>query len=122
MSLSRCLSLWPAIICLVLLQPLAFVSMDNHNTNDIREWHVLSQNIRGINSDKKWNSIRNKIRVGEEGCDSISVPRDRGRRRREELPQVQLGLAGEVLWRLLDGEQMENDLSSNQLTASRVRE
>jgi hypothetical protein len=96
--------------------------MDNHNTNDIREWHVLSQNIRGINSDKKWNSIRNKIRVGEEGCDSISVPRDRGRRRREELPQVQLGLAGEVLWRLLDGEQMENDLSSNQLTASRVRE
>jgi len=32
-----------------------------------RSWKVLSWNVRGINSDKKWNSIRDKI--VESGCD-----------------------------------------------------
>ena len=29
--------------------------------NNIRPWKILCWNIRGINSNKKWNSIRDKI-------------------------------------------------------------
>lgn len=34
-----------------------------------RTWKVLDWNIRGINSDKKWNAFRSKI--GETNCDII---------------------------------------------------
>jgi exonuclease III len=37
----------------------------------IRQWKVLSWNIRGINSDKKWNSIRD--RITESNCDVICL-------------------------------------------------
>jgi exonuclease III len=41
------------------------------DTQHNREWTVLCHNIRGINSDRKWNSIRNKIQ--EIGCDIICL-------------------------------------------------
>jgi len=36
-----------------------------------RSWKVLSWNVRGINSDKKWNSIRD--RITESFCDIICL-------------------------------------------------
>lgn len=36
-----------------------------------RMWKVLDWNNRGINSNKKWNAIRNKI--GETNCDIICL-------------------------------------------------
>lgn len=41
------------------------------NTNHTREWKVLCWNVRGLNSDKKWDSIRNKI--VESQCDVICL-------------------------------------------------
>jgi hypothetical protein len=38
------------------------VSMDNQTRNNTREWAILCHNIRGINSEAKWNSIKNKIK------------------------------------------------------------
>jgi exonuclease III len=40
--------------------------MDNN-----RNWKILNWNIRGINSDKKWNALSNKI--DECGCDIICL-------------------------------------------------
>lgn len=37
----------------------------------IKKWNVLSWNIRGLNSDKKWNGIRD--RVSENNCDVICL-------------------------------------------------
>ncbi|KAG2621111.1 hypothetical protein PVAP13_3NG170326, partial [Panicum virgatum] len=34
-------------------------------------WKILCWNIRGLNSDKKWNSLRDKI--SEPGCDIICL-------------------------------------------------
>ena len=42
----------------------------NHNHNS-RCWKVLCWNIRGINSEGKWESIRN--RISESNCDIISI-------------------------------------------------
>lgn len=39
------------------------------NTTHLRDWKVLCWNIRGLNSDSKWNSIRDK--VVESACDVI---------------------------------------------------
>jgi hypothetical protein len=36
-----------------------------------RSWKILSWNVRGINSDKKWNSIRDCI--VESGCDIVCL-------------------------------------------------
>lgn len=39
------------------------------NSTNTREWKVLCWNVRGLNSDRKWNSIRNKI--SDSACDVI---------------------------------------------------
>lgn len=36
-----------------------------------RNWSVLCWNVRGVNSDKKWNAVRD--RVTECGCDVICL-------------------------------------------------
>jgi exonuclease III len=36
-----------------------------------RTWKILNWNVRGINSDKKWNSIRDKIL--ESGCEIVCI-------------------------------------------------
>lgn len=41
------------------------------NTQNLREWKVICWNVRGLNADRKWNSIRNKII--ESACDVICV-------------------------------------------------
>jgi len=38
---------------------------------DVKNWKVLSWNVSGINSDKKWNVIRD--RVSESCCDVICL-------------------------------------------------
>jgi exonuclease III len=45
--------------------------MDTQPNSDNRECTVLCHNIRGINSARKWNGIRNKIQ--EIGCDIICL-------------------------------------------------
>jgi mRNA deadenylase 3'-5' endonuclease subunit Ccr4 len=37
----------------------------------IKHWNVLSWNIRGINSDKKWNAIRDHL--SDSNCDVICL-------------------------------------------------
>jgi exonuclease III len=37
------------------------------NTNDNREWKVLTWNVRGINSEWKWNAVKNKL--SDSNCD-----------------------------------------------------
>jgi exonuclease III len=37
----------------------------------IKQWNVLSWNIRGINSDKKWNAIRD--RMDNNNCDVLCL-------------------------------------------------
>jgi len=43
--------------------------MDNRQSN--RTWKILCWNIRGINAENKWDSIRNKIT--ESNCDIINI-------------------------------------------------
>jgi hypothetical protein len=43
----------------------------NPSLNSKRSWRILSWNIRGINSEGKWDAIRNKI--AESGCDIICL-------------------------------------------------
>lgn len=43
--------------------------MDNQTTQKFRDWKVLSWNVRGVNSDRKWDLIRSK--VIESQCDII---------------------------------------------------
>lgn len=45
--------------------------MDVQQHNFGRTWKVLDWNIRGINSDKKWNAISSKIQ--ETNCDIICL-------------------------------------------------
>lgn len=37
----------------------------------IKLWKVLSWNVRGINSEKKWNSVRD--RISENNCDVVCL-------------------------------------------------
>jgi hypothetical protein len=46
-------------------------SMDNHFQSSHRSLKILSHNIRGINSDIKWNSLRNNIL--ESNCDIVCI-------------------------------------------------
>jgi exonuclease III len=46
-------------------------SMDNHSQSFHRSLKILSHNIRGINSDTKWNSLRNNIL--ESNCDIVCI-------------------------------------------------
>jgi len=41
------------------------------NSSKIRLWKVLSWNVRGLNSEKKWDAIRDKI--VESGCDIVCL-------------------------------------------------
>ena len=41
------------------------------STNSFRSWKILSWNVRGLNSDKKWDSIRDKI--SDSNCDIICL-------------------------------------------------
>jgi len=41
------------------------------NTSGLKFWKVLCWNVRGLNSDKKWDSIRDKIT--ESRCDIICL-------------------------------------------------
>jgi len=43
--------------------------MDNRQSN--RTWKILCWNIRGINAENKWDSLRNKIT--ESNCDIIGI-------------------------------------------------
>lgn len=45
--------------------------MDNQNTSKFRDWKVPSWNVRGLNSDRKWDLIRSK--VTESQCDIICL-------------------------------------------------
>jgi hypothetical protein len=49
--------------------------MDNQSRNNNREWAILCHNIRGINSEAKWNSIKNKIK--ETNCEIIYLQEKR---------------------------------------------
>jgi exonuclease III len=44
--------------------------MDHHRTN-ARPWKILSWNVRGINSQHKWSTIKSKIK--EVNCDIICL-------------------------------------------------
>jgi pyruvate/oxaloacetate carboxyltransferase len=48
-----------------------FSQMNQMNDNNHRVWEILSQNIRGINSVEKWNSLKNKIIDLE--CDIVCI-------------------------------------------------
>jgi len=37
----------------------------------VKQWKVLSWNVCGINSDKKWNSI--KDRISKNNCDAVCL-------------------------------------------------
>jgi exonuclease III len=50
------------------LVPISVIIVPMDNT---RQWKILNWNIRGINSEKKWNALANKI--DECGCDIISL-------------------------------------------------
>jgi exonuclease III len=39
--------------------------------DNTRHWKIMNWNIRGINSDKKWNALANKI--DKSGCDIICL-------------------------------------------------
>jgi exonuclease III len=39
--------------------------------NQLRTWKILDWNVRGINSDTKWNSVRDKI--VESGCEIVCL-------------------------------------------------
>jgi hypothetical protein len=41
------------------------------STTHVRNWKVLCWNVRGINSDTKWDCIRDKI--SESGCDIVCL-------------------------------------------------
>lgn len=41
------------------------------STTNMRSWNILCWNIRGINAEGKWESLRNKIL--ESNCDIISI-------------------------------------------------
>ena len=41
------------------------------STTHVRNWKVLCWNVRGINSDTKWDCIRDKI--SELGCDIVCL-------------------------------------------------
>lgn len=43
----------------------------NSASNRFREWKVLCWNVRGLNSDTKWNSLR--YRITESACDIICL-------------------------------------------------
>jgi exonuclease III len=45
--------------------------MDNHSQSSHRSLKILSHNIRGINSDTKWNSLQNNIL--ESNCDIVCI-------------------------------------------------
>jgi hypothetical protein len=45
--------------------------MDNSHQNSRRDLKILSHNIRRINSDNKWNSLRNSIM--ETNCDILCI-------------------------------------------------
>jgi hypothetical protein len=45
--------------------------MDRQHQRNFKDWSILCHNIRGINSDEKWNAVRNKAL--ETGCDIICL-------------------------------------------------
>jgi hypothetical protein len=45
--------------------------MASQTQTNMREWVILCHNIRGLNSENKWNSIRNKVR--ETNCEIICL-------------------------------------------------
>lgn len=44
--------------------------MNNATSQHLREWKVLCWNVRGLNLDRKWNSIRDKM---ESQCDVVCL-------------------------------------------------
>jgi hypothetical protein len=50
------------------LVPISIIIVPMDNT---RQWKIMNWNIRGINSEKKWNALANKI--DECGCDIICL-------------------------------------------------
>lgn len=42
-----------------------------NSTNSKRSWKILSWNVRGINSQEKWDAIRSKIM--ESNCDIVCL-------------------------------------------------
>jgi hypothetical protein len=59
---TRCM----ALVCF----PFVVIMATQIRTN-MREWVILFRNIRGINSEGKWNSIRNKVK--EIDCEIIRL-------------------------------------------------
>lgn len=45
--------------------------MDQTNNRNLRDWKILCWNIRGLNSDRKWDFIRSKVL--ESKCDIICL-------------------------------------------------
>jgi len=59
------------LLCLIVLGALfSFFSVMDSNIL-LRSWNILCWNIRGINAEGKWESLRNKIL--ESNCDIISI-------------------------------------------------
>lgn len=58
------------MLCMLFfLQETALFTMDPQHRSNTRKWNIVCWNIRGINSQKKWNAIRSKI--AESNCDII---------------------------------------------------
>jgi hypothetical protein len=50
---------------------LALTQFPMNSSNSVRSWNVLCWNIRGINAENKWESLRNKII--ESCCDIVTI-------------------------------------------------
>jgi exonuclease III len=46
-------------------------NLHNLSMNSTKNWKIMYWNIRGVNSDKKWDALSNKIE--ESGCDIVCL-------------------------------------------------
>jgi exonuclease III len=46
-------------------------NLSDLSMNNTKNWKIMNWNIRGVNSDKKWDALSNKIE--ESGCDIVCL-------------------------------------------------
>jgi exonuclease III len=46
-------------------------NLSDLSMNSTKNWKIMNWNIRGVNSDKKWDALSNKIE--ESGCDIVCL-------------------------------------------------
>lgn len=74
-------------------------------SNSVRNWKVLSWNVRGINSSWKWDAVKNKILLA--ACDIICLQETKketfdGQFLRTICPGGLMPLNSSHLWELLE--------------------